>query len=81
MASTPMASIVSTVSRSDSPFFTDEVLTLNVMVSADKRLAAVSNDSRVRVDSSKNSDTTVLPLSAGTRGMSRELTSTNESVR
>ena len=52
MASTPMASIVSTVSRTDSPFLTDEVPTLNVMVSADSRLAAVSNDSRVRVESS-----------------------------
>ena len=44
MASTPMASMVSTVSRSDSPFFTDEVPTLKVMVSAESRLAAVSND-------------------------------------
>ena len=52
MASTPMASMVATVSRSDSPFFTDEVPTLKFMVSADSRLAAVSNDSRVRVESS-----------------------------
>ena len=43
MASTPMASMVSTVSRSDSPFLTDEVDTEKVMVSADSRLAAVSN--------------------------------------
>ena len=42
MASMPMASIVSTVSRSDSPFFTDDVPTLKVIVSADRRLAAVS---------------------------------------
>ena len=52
MASTPIASIVSAVSRSDSPFFTDDVLTLKFIVSADSRLAAVSNDSRVRVESS-----------------------------
>ena len=52
MASTPMASMVCTVSRSDSPFFTDDVPTLKVMVSAESRLAAVSNDSRVRVESS-----------------------------
>ena len=52
MASTPMASMVCTVSRSDSPFFTDEVPTLKVMVSADRRLAAVSKLRRVRVESS-----------------------------
>src|SRR4051812_5372816 len=80
MQSTPMASIVSTVSRSDSPFFTDDVATLKVMVSAESRLAAVSKLSRVRVESSKKSDTTVLPRRAGTRGMARSLTSTKESV-
>ena len=52
IASTPMASMVSTVSRSDSPFLTDDVLTLKFIVSAESRLAAVSNDSRVRVESS-----------------------------
>ena len=52
MASTPMASMVSTVSRSDSPFLVDEVATLKVMVSADSRFAAVSNERRVRVESS-----------------------------
>ena len=41
-----------TVSRSDSPFFTDDVPTLKVIVSAERRLAAVSNESRVRVESS-----------------------------
>src|SRR3954451_13009551 len=80
MQSTPIASMVSTVSRSDSPFFTDEVETLKVMVSAESRLAAVSKLSRVRVESSKKSDTTVLPRRAGTRGMARSLTSTKESV-
>ena len=48
----PMASIVVTVSRNDSPFFTDELETEKFMVSADRRRAAVSNESRVRVDSS-----------------------------
>ncbi len=52
MASTPMASIVSTVSRSDSPFFTDEEPTLKVIVSAERRLAACSKLRRVRVESS-----------------------------
>ena len=51
-ASTPIASIVSTVSRSDSPFFTDDEPTLKVIVSADRRLAACSKLSRVRVLSS-----------------------------
>ena len=52
MASTPMAQIVSTVSRRLSPLLTLDVPTENVIVSADSRLAAVSNDSRVRVESS-----------------------------
>ncbi len=51
-ASTPMASMVNTVSRSDSPLATAEVATLKFMVSADNRLAAASNESRVRVESS-----------------------------
>ena len=51
-ASTPMASTVVTVSRRDSPFFTEELEIEKFMVSAERRLAAVSNDSRVRVDSS-----------------------------
>ena len=52
IASTPIASIVWTVSRRLSPFFTEDDETENVMVSAESRLAAVSNDSRVRVESS-----------------------------
>ena len=50
----PMASTVSTVSRSDSPFLTDEVAAEKDSTSAESRLAAVSKESRVRVDSSKN---------------------------
>ena len=75
-----MAVIVSTVSRRDSPFFTDDVEVENVIVSAESLLAAVSKERRVRVESSKNSVTTVLPRRAGTRGMARSLTSTKESV-
>ena len=52
IASTPIASIVCTVSSRLSPFFTDEVDTAKFIVSADSRFAAVSNDSRVRVESS-----------------------------
>jgi hypothetical protein len=52
MASTPMAWMVCTVSRSDSPFLTDDELTLKFMVSAERRFAAASNERRVRVESS-----------------------------
>ena len=75
-----MASMVSMVSRNDSPFLTEDVLTLKFMVSAESRFAAVSKLSRVRVESSKKSETTVRPRSAGTFGIVRSLTSTNESV-
>ena len=52
MASIPMASTVRTVSSSDSPLRSDDDPAEKVMVSADSRLAAVSNESRVRVESS-----------------------------
>ncbi len=52
MQSTPIASMVSTVSRSDSPLFTDDVDTEKLSVSADSRLAACSKLRRVRVESS-----------------------------
>lgn len=48
----PMAAMVWIVSRRLSPFFTDDDPTAKVMTSADRRLAAVSNESRVRVESS-----------------------------
>jgi hypothetical protein len=51
-ASTPIAAIVCTVSRRLSPLRTDELLTVNAMTSAESRLAAVSNEMRVRVESS-----------------------------
>jgi hypothetical protein len=47
-----LASMVSTVSRRHSPFLTDDDATEKFMTSADSRRAAVSNDSRVRVESS-----------------------------
>ena len=52
IASMPIASIVFTVSSRLSPFFTDDEPTVNDMVSAERRLAAVSNERRVRVESS-----------------------------
>jgi hypothetical protein len=67
--------MVSTVSRRLSPLFTLLVETLNVIVSADNRFAAVSKLKRVRVESSKNKLTTVLPRKAGTLGMGRRLIS------
>ena len=68
-ASTPIAATVSIVSRRLSPLFTLDVPTVNVITSADSRFAAVSNESRVRVESSKNRLQTVLPRSAGTFGI------------
>ena len=66
-----MASMVCTVSRRLSPFFTDDVPTVKAWCRRRRRLAAVSNESRVRVESSKKSDTTVLPRRAGTFGIYR----------
>ncbi len=51
-ASAPIASSVSAVSLSDSPFDTLEPLAAKLTTSADSRLAASSNDVRVRVESS-----------------------------
>ena len=48
----PSASTVLTVSTSDSPFVTDEVEAAMFTTSADRFLAATSNDTRVRVDAS-----------------------------
>jgi len=44
------------------------------------RLAAVSKDMRVRVESSKNKVATVRPRSVGTLGLARRPTSAKESV-
>ena len=49
IASMPIASMVCTVSRRLSPFFTDDDDTENVITSHERRLAAVSNERRVRV--------------------------------
>ena len=68
-ASIPIASMVSTVSRSDSPFLSDDEPAAKERTSAERRLAAVSNDTRVRVESSKKSVATVRPRRAGTLGL------------
>ena len=80
MASMPMASTVSTVSRRLSPFFTEELATASESTSAESRLAAVSKESRVRVDSSKKSVATTLPRSVGTLGTERRSTSAKASA-
>ena len=79
-ASMPMASTVSTVSRRLSPFLTDELATARESTSADSRLAAVSKESRVRVDSSKNRVATTLPRRVGTLGTERRSTSAKASA-
>ncbi len=79
-ASMPMASMVSTVSLSDSPFLSEDDAAEKERTSADMRLAAVSNDIRVRVDSSKKRVATVRPRRAGTLGLLRRPTSTKESA-
>ena len=70
-----MAVMVSMVSRRLSPLLTLLELTAKFITSALRRRAAVSKLVRVRVESSKNRLTTVLPRNAGTLGMGRELIS------
>jgi hypothetical protein len=50
--SAPIAERVSEVSRSDSPFDTDEPRALTLTVSALIHFPAISNETRVRVESS-----------------------------
>ena len=64
-ASAPIASRVSAVSLRLSPLETLEPLAEKLMTSADSRLAAASNEMRVRVQSSKKRLTTVRPRSVG----------------
>ncbi len=60
--SAPIAPMVSTVSRSDSPFVVDDVPGLKVMTFAPRRWAARSKLSLVRVEGSKKASTTVRPV-------------------
>ena len=61
-----IASRLSAVSTSVSPFTTLEVAMATFSVSALRRFSATSNDVRVRVLGSKNRFTTVRPRSVGT---------------
>ena len=73
--------MTSTVSRTLSPFDSDEDPAPKLIVSAERRRAAVSKESRVRVEFSKNNVATVRPLSAGTLGIGRRPISSKVSVR
>ncbi|OPZ50756.1 MAG: hypothetical protein BWY91_02789 [bacterium ADurb.BinA028] len=75
-----MAQIVMTVSRSDSPLDVEEPLPVMLMVSADIHLPAISNDDRVRVESSKNRLMTVRPRRVGSFLTSRRCTSCIEAA-
>ena len=64
------------VSSSDSPLEAEERAMSRLMTSADRRVAAISNVVRVRVEFSKNRLNTLLPRSSGTFLTSRSLTLT-----
>ena len=66
MQSGAIASRFIAVSSNVSPLLTLDEATLIFTASADKRLAASSNDVRVRVDASKKRLMTVFPRRAGT---------------
>src|SRR5438552_18930665 len=80
MQSGAMASRFRAVSSSVSPFDTLEVETLMLMASAESRLAAISNDVRVRVEGSKKRLMMVRPRNAGTFLIWRFAISRNESA-
>ncbi len=80
MQSGAIASRLRAVSSSVSPLETLDVETLMLTASADRRLAAISNDVRVRVDGSKKRLITVRPRKAGTFLISRFEMSRNVSA-
>src|SRR5579859_2487557 len=69
-----------TVSSRDSPLVWELAATFRLMTSADRRLAAISNVVRVRVEGSKKRLNTLLPRSRGTFFTSRSVTPTNEAA-
>src|SRR6266850_7754119 len=71
MQSGDMASRFRAVSSNVSPFVTLDVETLTFTASADRRLAAISNEVLVRVEGSKKRLMTVRPRRAGTFLISR----------
>jgi hypothetical protein len=75
-----MAARFATVSSTDSPLDVDDMLIARLMTSADRRLAAISNVVRVRVDGSKKRLKIALPRSSGTFFTSRCVTPTKDSA-
>lgn len=74
-ASAPIASRVCAVSFRLSPLETLDPFAAKLITSAERRLAAASNEMRVRVESSKKRFTTVLPRSVGSFLTSRDCVS------
>ena len=68
------------VSSSDSPLLADDAEIFRFMISADKRVEAISKVVRVRVLFSKNKLNTLLPRISGTFLTSLSLTLTNEAA-
>src|SRR5450830_9254 len=73
-----MADRLSMVSSKDSPLLALEAEMFRLMTSADKRLEAISNVVRVRVEFSKNRLKTLLPRISGTFFTSRSPMLTND---
>src|SRR5690349_1437875 len=69
-----------TVSSSDSPLVCEETAIFKLMTSAERRLAAISNVVRVRVEGSKKRLKTLLPRSSGTFFTSRSVTPAKDSA-
>ena len=80
MQSGDIASRLRAVSRSVSPLVTLEVEALMLMASAERRLAAISKEVRVRVEGSKKRLMTVRPRSVGTFLISRREMSRKDSA-
>src|SRR5882672_5192341 len=75
-----IADRLSTVSSSVSPLDDEDTAMFRLITSAERRLAAISNVVRVRVDGSKNRLNTDLPRSSGTFFTSRSVTPMNEAA-
>src|SRR5499427_1292136 len=75
-----IAERLSTVSSSVSPLVEEDTAMLRLMTSAERRLAAISNVVRVRVEGSKNRLNTDLPRRSGTFLTSRSVTPMKEAA-
>src|SRR5882724_1479222 len=75
-----IADRLSTVSRSVSPLVEEDTAMFRLMTSAERRLAAISNVVRVRVEGSKNRLKTDLPRKSGTFFTSRSVTPMNDAA-